>query len=71
MVDSDDSILEYFEKHLQNKAELEQKTAKKKKQDLTPKHKPFEQLIDVPLDDVLDIISQINGIAKWLYGQHS
>tara|TARA_Y100000589_G_C27168981_1_gene635864 strand:+ start:413 stop:1402 length:990 start_codon:yes stop_codon:yes gene_type:complete len=64
MVDSDDSILEYFEKHLQNKAELEQKTAKKKKQDLTPKHKPFEQLIDVPLDDVLDIISQINGIAK-------
>ena len=64
MVDSDDSILEYFEKHLQNKAELEQKAGKKKKQVPAPKHKPFEQLIDVPLNDVLDRISQMNGFTE-------
>jgi len=64
MVDSDDSILEYFEKHLQNKAELEQKAAKKKNQVPAPKHKPFEQLIDVPLNDVLNRISQINGFTE-------
>jgi len=64
MVDSDDSILEYFEKHLQNKAELEQKAASKKKGDSTPKHKPFEQFINPSLDEVYESINQINNSAK-------
>jgi site-specific DNA-methyltransferase (adenine-specific) len=64
MVDSDDSILEYFEKHLQNKAELEEKAGKKKKIAPIPQHKPFEQLINVPLDEVFKSIKEINDLAE-------
>lgn len=64
MVDSDISTLEYFKKHLQNKAELEQKQAKKKNGGPIPNHKPFEQFIDVPLDQILSKINDINETSE-------
>lgn len=56
LVDSDDSLLEYFSKHMQNKADMEGKSKGKQ----NPSHKPFEQLVNQDISYVLQIIRELN-----------